>query len=442
MTRLLIAASAGMLVISVAFAQSVNQAVVRLDPALDALVSPDAKVELVKGGFGFTEGPVWVQKDKEGYLLFTDIPGAVVWKLTADGKASVYLDNVGYTGPDRWRWGPVSNNGKDRNDPNFEEFVMMGADGLTVDRQGRLILATFAGRSLMRIETNGKRTVLADNYEGKRFGGPNDVVVKRDGAIYFTDTYGALRLRDKDPKKELDFNAVYRWKDGKLTLVVKDMPNTNGLAFSPDEKYLYVNGSRDNYVNRYEVQPDGTVANGKLFIDMRGQSEPGITDGLRVDTKGNLYETGPGGVWIVSPEGKHLGTIRAPEISTNIGFGEVDKKTLYIAARSSIYRIRLNAPGISLLPAEARIHEPRAALDGGPDGLDVLRRVAAAAPEWLAPGGHLLSETSERQAPRLVEAMARAGLVPQVARSGELNATVVIGTLGGTRGGHTVPGPP
>jgi gluconolactonase len=223
---------------------------------------------------------------------------------------------------------------------------MMGADGLTVDRQGRLILATFAGRSLMRIETSGKRTVLADSYEGKRFGGPNDVVVKRDGAIYFTDTYGALRLRDKDPKKELDFNAVYRWKDGKLTLVVKDMPLTNGLAFSPDEKYLYVNGSRDNYVNRYEVAADGTLANGKLFIDMRGQAEPGITDGLRVDTKGNLYETGPGGVWIVSPEGKHLGTIRAPEISTNVGFGDADKKTLYIAARSSIYRIRVNTPGI------------------------------------------------------------------------------------------------
>src|SRR5215475_6013680 len=317
MTRLLIAASASMLAISVAFAQSANPAVVRLDPALDALVSPDAKVELVKGGFGFTEGPVWVQKDKEGY-----------------------------TGPDRWRWGPVLNNGKDRNDPNFEEFVMMGADGLTVDRQGRLILATFAGRSLMRIESNGKRTILADNYEGKRFGGPNDVVVKRDGAIYFTDTYGALRLRDKDPKKELDSNAVFRWRAGKLARVVSDMPNTNGLAFSPDEKYLYVNGSRDSYVNRYEVQPDGTLANGKLFIDMRGQSEPGITDGLRVDTKGNLYETGPGGVWIVSPEGKHLGTIRAPEISTNVGFGEADKKTLYIAARSSIYRIRVNTPGI------------------------------------------------------------------------------------------------
>ena len=346
MTRLLIAAAASMLAGSFALAQSANEAVVRLDPALDALVSPDAKVELVKGGFGFTEGPVWVQNGKQGYLLFTDIPGNVVWKLTADGKASVYLDNVGYNGPERWRWGPISNNSKDRNDPQFEEFVMMGADGLTLDRQGRLILATFAGRSLMRIEHNGKRTVLADRWEDKRFGGPNDVVVKRDGAIYFTDTYGALRLRDKDPKKELDFNAVYRWKDGKLALMVKDMPNTNGLAFSPDEKYLYVNGSRDRYVNRYEVRTDGTLANGKLFIDMSKETEPGITDGLRVDTQGNLYETGPGGVWIISPEGKHLGTIRAPEISTNVGFGDADKKTLYIAARSSIYRIRVNTPGI------------------------------------------------------------------------------------------------
>jgi gluconolactonase len=346
MTKFVIAASAVVLASSIAVAQPADdKAVLRLDPALDALVSPDAKVELVKSGFGFTEGPVWVQKGRQGYLLFTDIPGNVVWKLTPDGKTSVFASNVGFTGPDVWRWGGVQNNGYDKNDPKFEEFAMIGADGLGIDRQGRLILATFAGRSLMRIDASGKRTVLADSYEGKRFGGPNDVAVKRDGAIYFTDTFGSFRLRDKDPRKELDFNAVYRWKDGKLTLVVKDMPATNGLAFSPDEKYLYVNGSRDNYVNRYEVQRDGTLANGKLFIDMKNETGRGITDGLRVDSKGNLYETGPGGVWIISPEGKHLGTIRAPEQSTNIGFGDADKKTLYIAARTSIYKIRLNTPG-------------------------------------------------------------------------------------------------
>ena len=139
---------------------------------------------------------------------------------------------------------------------------------------------------------------------------------------------------------------MFLLKDGKLTLLIKDMPNTNGLAFSPDEKYLYVNGSRDNYVNRYEVKPDGSLTNGKLFIDMSKETERGITDGLRVDTKGNLYETAPGGVWIISPEGKHLGTIVAPEQSTNIGFGDADKKTLYIAARSSIYKIRVNIPGL------------------------------------------------------------------------------------------------
>jgi gluconolactonase len=345
MTRFTLAASACLLSTAIAYAAGDN-AVVRLDPALDQLVAPDAKVELVKGGFGFTEGPVWMTEGKSGYLLFTDIPGNVVWKLTPDGKASVYLENVGYQGPEVWRWGGIQNNGFDRNDQRFEEFAMIGADGLTVDRQGRLILATFGGRSLMRIEKNGKRTVLADSYQGHRFGGPNDVVVKSDGAIYFTDTYGSFRLREKDPRKELDFTGVYMWKDGKLSLLVKDMPMVNGLAFSPDEKYLYVNGSRENYVNRYEVKPDGTLTNGKLFIDMSKETERGITDGLRVDTKGNLYETGPGGVWIISPDGKHIGTIRAPEQATNVGFGDPDKKTLYIAARTGIYKIRVLTPGI------------------------------------------------------------------------------------------------
>jgi gluconolactonase len=344
--RLHIAVAASVLACSFAIAQSANQAVLRLDPALDAVVSSDARVELVKGGFGFTEGPVWVQQGRQGYLLFTDIPGNVVWKMTADGVASVYLENVGYNGPEVWRWGGIQNNGFDKADPRYEEFTQIGADGLTLDRQGRLILATFARRSLMRVESNGKRTVLADRWEGKRFGGPNDVIVKSDGAIYFTDTYGAFRLREKDPRRELNFNAVFMWKDGKLSLLDKEMPTVNGLAFSPDEKYLYVNGGRDNYVNRYEVRADGTLANGKLFIDMRKETGLGVTDGLRVDTKGNLYETAPGGVWIISFEGKHLGTIRAPEISTNVGFGDADRKTLYIAARSSIYKIRVNTPGI------------------------------------------------------------------------------------------------
>ena len=323
-----------------------DRAVVRLDPALDALVSPDAKLEVVKGGFGFTEGALWVQKGKSGYLLFSDIPANVIYKWTPDGKLSVYLDHSGYTGQDIWRVGFIQTNGKDRNDPLFEEFPMIGSNGLALDRQGRLIIATWAGRSIDRIENNGKRTVLADRYEGKRFGGTNDVVVKKDGSIYFTDGFGGLRLREKDPKKELDFGGVYMLRNGKVSRVITDIPNTNGVAFSPDEKYLYANGSRDKFVKRYEVQPDGTLVNGTMFIDISKDPTPGITDGLRVDSKGNLYETAAGGVWIISPEGKHLGTILTPELAANVEFGDADRKTLYIAARTSIYKIRVNTPGM------------------------------------------------------------------------------------------------
>jgi gluconolactonase len=321
--------------------------VVRLDPALDRLVSADAKLELVKGGFGFTEGALWVPQGKSGYLLFSDIPANVIYKWSPEGsKLSVHLDHSGYTGQDIWRVGFMQTNGRDRSDPMFEEFPMIGSNGLALDRQGRLIIATWAGRSIDRIEKNGKRTILADRYEGKRFGGTNDVVVKKDGAIYFTDGYGGLRQREKDPRKELDFNGVYMLRDGKVSLVIKDIPNTNGLAFSPEEKYLYANGSRDKFVKRYEVQPNGTLANGMMFIDISKDPTPGITDGLRVDSKGNLYETAAGGVWIISPEGKHLGTILTPELAANVEFGDTDRKTLYLAARTSIYKIRLNTPGL------------------------------------------------------------------------------------------------
>jgi gluconolactonase len=246
-----------------------------------------------------------------------------------------------------WRYGGMNDNAYPPGDPCYEEFPMTGADGLTRDRQGRLIIATFAGRSVVRIEKDGARTVLADNYLGKKFSGPNDVVVKSDGAIYFTDTFGGLRLRAKDPKVEIPYNGLYMWKNGKVALLLNgEMPNLNGLAFSPDEKYLYLNGSADNYVNRYEVNPDGTIANGTLFFDMRQDKRPGVADGMRVDSAGNVYETGPGGVWIVSPEGKHIGTITAPQRPINIGFGDEDMKTLYMASHTAVYKIRLKVPGL------------------------------------------------------------------------------------------------
>jgi gluconolactonase len=348
MSRIAIGALASVLAASLAAAQSPgDRSIERLDPALDALVSPDATVDLVKGGFGFTEGPVWVERGRDSHLLFSDIPGNVIWAVTPTGQATVYLTQVGYNGPEVWRWGGIQNNGRARTDPAFEEFAMIGSNGLTLDPQGRLVIATYGGRSLVRIEKNGRRTVLADRFEGKRFGGPNDVVVKRDGAIYFTDGNGSLRLGAKDPRRELESGGVFMWKDGKVTRAITDMPAVNGLAFSPDEKYLYVTGSVAKYVNRYEVHSDGTLSNGRMFIDLSKEPGEGITDGLRVDTKGNLYLTAPGGgIWIISPESRHLGTIRVPEISANVAFGDADRKTLYIAARTGIYRIRVNTPGI------------------------------------------------------------------------------------------------
>lgn len=327
-----------------------DKSVVKLDPALDELISTDAKLELVKDGFGSTEGPNWVQAGKTGYLVFTDIYANVIYKMTADGKTSVIVDHAGYTGFDPWNVGLERTNLRDPKDPLFRLYVPIGADGLSLDREGRIISATMSGRSVEQIEKNGKRTVLADRYEGKRFSGPNDVVVKRDGAIYFTDMGGGVVGRGHDPKEELPPQGIYMIKDGKVTFVIKDIPTPNGLAFSPDEKYLYANGSGNKYIRRYDVQSDDTATNGKLIIDMNADKTPGITDGMRVDSKGNIYSTGPGGVWIISPEGKHLGTILVPMATpfytvTNLCFGDADRKTLYMTAHSYIYKIRVDTPG-------------------------------------------------------------------------------------------------
>jgi len=319
----------------------VDKPVVKLDPSLDALISPDAKLELVKNDFGFTEGIVWVDQGSSGYLLLSDMYANVIYKLTPEGKVSLYLDHSGYTGYDIWRVGMP------QPDPDRKDvFFMIGSNGLALDRQGRLLIATWSGRSIDRIEKDGKRTILADRYEGKRFGGTNDLVVKKDGAIYFTDGFGGLRGRDKDPSAELNFAGVFMWKDGKVALAIKDIATPNGLTFSPDEKILYANGSQNKYVRRYDVQPDDTLTNSRMFIDMSADKAGGITDGMKVDTKGNVWESGPRGIWIMSPEGKHLGTILTPEFVANVCFGDRDNKTLYVAARTGVYKIRVNVPGI------------------------------------------------------------------------------------------------
>lgn len=303
-------------------------AVTRLDPAFDRLVAPGAKIEKLAGGLQFTEGPVWVAEGG-AYLLFSDIPSNAIMKWAPDGATSVFRKPV-FPG-------------------SFPAGQFVGSNGLTLDRQRRLVSCEHGNRRVARTEKNGSITVLADRFEGKRLNSPNDAVYKKNGDLYFTDPpYGFLK-QDDDPAKELKFNGVFRLTPtGRLDLLAKDMTRPNGLGFSPDEKKLYIANSdpaRKVWMV-YDVRPDGTLANGKVFFDVTQEKEQGLPDGLKLDTQGNLYGTGPGGVWVLSPQGKLLGKIQPPEIPANCGWGDADGKTLYLTARTGLYRIKLSVAGI------------------------------------------------------------------------------------------------
>lgn len=338
MTRLLAATIVVLAAAAVAAQAPGQNAVVRLDPALDALISANAKAELLKGDyFGATEGPVWAD---EGYLLFSDMAANVIYKWTPAGQLSVFLDKSGYTGTDVNNVGGQYTNGR-------LHLLLIGSNGLTRDREGRLIIAGMTDRNVTRLEKDGTRTVLADRYDGKRLNSPNDLVVKSDGAIYFTETTSGIRGRDEGPARELSYHGVYLIKDATLRLLDKDPQGAapNGIAFSPDEKILYVNGGTK--ITAYEVREDDTVANPRVLIDLGGANGvPGNTDGMKVDRSGNIYVSGPGGVWIISPQGKHLGTIVTPERVANLAFGDADSKTVYMVGGRSLWRIRVNTAGI------------------------------------------------------------------------------------------------
>jgi gluconolactonase len=322
-------------------AADLTPAVIRIDPALDQIVTVDARLEILKTDyFGISEGPVWIQQGRTGYLLFSDIGANAIYKWTPDGTLSVFLDKSGYTGElaAAGFQGFVANNGR----LNISNF---GSNGIVVDPQGRLIFCAQGDRAIVRIEKDGKRTVLADHYNGKRLNRPNDLVLKSDGAIYFTDPRSA-----NNPSMELPAPAVFLIKDGMVKLLIDDYRGPNGVAFSPNEKYLYLTAAGQR-IMRYDVQPDDTITNGRVFIDMSSDKAPGNPDGMKVDAQGNVYCTGPGGVWIISPEGKHLGTILLPERGTNMNFGDADGKTLYITSRSSLVRIRLKVAGALWKPA-------------------------------------------------------------------------------------------
>jgi gluconolactonase len=237
------------------------------------------------------------------------------------------------------------------------EYGQPGSNGLTLDREGRLTINEHGNRRVTRLEKNGVVTVLADRYEGKRLNSPNDLVYRSDGALYFTDPpFGFPKVFD-DQRKELPFSGVFCLINGTLKLVSTDLRGPNGLAFSPDERYLYIGNwdEQKKIVMRYAVHADGTLSNGQVFFDMTSAVGEDAIDGLKVDQQGNLYVSGPGGLWILSPAGKHLGTIKGPEHPHNLAWGDDDGKTLYLTAQTGLYRIRLRIPGVRL-QTETRLH--------------------------------------------------------------------------------------
>jgi gluconolactonase len=300
--------------------------VIRRDPALDAIVPEGARLEKLAEGFEFIEGPVW---HPDGYLLFSDPNNNRIYRFTPDGDISIYRTKSGYTGAD------------------IGEYGQPGSNGLALDRDGRLTIAEHGNRRVTRLERTGALTVLADRHEGKRLNSPNDLVYRSDGALFFTDPPFGLPRFFEDPRKEIPYSGVFCLVDGRLKLVSRDLAGPNGLAFSPDEKYLYV----DNWdvsrkvILRYEAKRDGTLADGKVFFDLTSAPGAEALDGLKVDQQGNLYVSGPGGVWIVSPDGKHLGTLTGPELPANFAWGDEDGRTLYLTARTGLYRVRLKIPG-------------------------------------------------------------------------------------------------
>jgi gluconolactonase len=296
------------------------------NPGLHDLIAPDAPIERIAGGLGFTEGPVW----RGAALLFSDIPN----KRIA-----------------RWRRLPEG--------PELTTFATGMSNGLTLDRQGLVLAAGHDGRCVSRVADDGTRTVLAERFEGKRLNSPNDIVVKSDGSIYFTDPPYAIQPSTPGmtrpagwwsaviPGKEQSCNGVYRLTpDGTLRLLVDDFALPNGLAFSPDESVLYVDDSAHKHIRAFDVRPDGTLTNSRILLDM-ASDDPGVPDGFKVDQQGNVFCTGPGGVWVCRPDGKNLGRIVLPELPANLAWGE-DGSVLFLTARTSVYRLQTKTRGALL----------------------------------------------------------------------------------------------
>jgi len=307
-----------------------------LDKRFDALIPPDTKIEKIADDLEWSEGPLWDAKNK--VLLFSDIPRNVVMQWHADKGVSRFLERSGYTGA-----APFTGR-----EP--------GSNGLTFDPQGRLTLCQHGDRRVSRRENDGTIVALATSYEGKRLNSPNDLVYDREGNLYFTDPPYGLPGTFKDPTKELPFQGVYRVaRDGKITLVARDLEAPNGLAFTPDYKTLYVANSQSNAPiwKAYKVQADGSLDQGRQFAEASAywKQGEGVPDGMKVDVHGNVFATGPGGVHVFTPDGQRLGRIITDVPTSNVGFGE-DGSTLFITANHRVLRLRTRTQGMPLPVAQ------------------------------------------------------------------------------------------
>ena len=320
--------------------------ITRIDPALDELIAPDAQPQLLASGFGLTEGPLWVPDGGSGYLLVSGLLDNVIYKIAPDGKVSVFLDQAGYSGDDVNHVGTQTRSGR-------SHVLLIGPSCASRDAEGRLVWCADNDRVIKRLEKDGTRTIIAGGFEGKHFSGPNDLTIKSDGALYFTDNDFGLRDAGRSPLKELP-NGIWLVKGGQASMVLEDkvlggIPN--GIALSPDERYLYLTAGRK--MMRYEVRADDTLGPGSLFTE-----GDGIGDGMKVDRKGNIFSTGGGGpgvIRVTSPEGRLLGLINLPIYggepkkqicATNDAFGGADGKILYISACDVVYALQLKTSGL------------------------------------------------------------------------------------------------